>query len=257
MKNKYKLLSVLLCVVLLFTLTGCGNTNNEGKTSTTNNEEENETITDAKQVDFDLSKIKNIEKVDNENITTSDKILTKGIEVYYTTLKEKEKIIVFVKNNNDVAISTRVYIEFFNKDNESIGSCSPIDFDWVNSGTIDIGYNWNAYHLNFDKFDHIIVKASCSHYDNCINVYDSLELIDFKMDYENRKINYEISTKENYEEQINTHLAILYYKNNEIVDGKVEKVTFYKESSTTEESYISKTKFDSYSAFITDGYLYM
>lgn len=238
MKKLKGICSLFICILILTLVVGCGNNSDNNSSSGsitasgTNNSSSGSNSSSSSQV--------------------STKELEKNVETYGAVSKH-DKLIVFVKNNNKVAVDMEIEVEFYDKDGNIVGSDAD-DLKAVGSNSEvavemwDTPSSWDNYKLYVDleQTDEICY-------------FDKVTLT-----HSNTGEQIAAQVKNNSEDTIEyIKVAVVYYQGDEVVgiDDGIESDIKPGRSANFNldfpyDSKYNKVRFDTYKVFITGAYSY-
>ncbi len=228
-----KLYLLLLVAILTFSITtGCSNNgeNNEGtNTSTgTNDQAEN---TNPQNPSVDLA----------QNVSSSG------------TMTQEGKLVVLVKNNNNVAVDLDIEVEFYDADGLIAGSDS--DSLMAVGANAEVAVEMYSTPESFDNYK-IYVDVTATEQ---ISYFDKVELV-----HNNNGEEIVVQVKNNSQDEIDyIEVGIVYYQGDKVVgydydneiDIKPERSANFSLYYPHDDDY-DDVNFDTYKVFINEAYSY-
>lgn len=215
-----KSIIVIICLCLLFGITGCSSTSN---TNTSNEKNISNNISNFKD---SLSK----------NINSNGAVTKKG------------KLIVFVENKNDVNVDMKIEVEFYDENNNIIGN----DSEEINAVGSNSKIAIDMYSTP-DKFDNYKIFIDAKETTD-ISYFDKIEI---KHNSSGNAIAVQAINNSNEDiEYIGT--SIVFYKDNNVIgydDGIKDNIAPTRSANftfnyPTDKKY-QKVEFDNYEIFLT------
>lgn len=225
---KKNLLRLFACAFLIITLTGCSDkeeSNSAKPNSTGNNNKTNEVS------NSDLEK----------NITTSAEV------------SKRDRLIVFVKNDNKVAVDMNVEVEFYDKDNNIVGSDTKTLTAVGKNAEVAIEM-WDTP----ESFDNYKIYVDVE------NTREKCYFDDLEVKHNDTGEQVAVQIKNNSEDTIEyVSATIVYYQNNKVVgydddmesDVKAGRSANFNFDYPYDNNY-DDVKYDSYKVFIAEAYSY-
>ena len=228
-----KLYLLLLVAILTFSITtGCSNNgeNNEGtNTSTgTNDQAEN---TNPQNPSVDLA----------QNVSSSG------------TMTQEGKLVVLVKNNNNVAVDLDIEVEFYDADGLIAGSDS--DSLMAVGANAEVAVEMYSTPESFDNYKIYVDVATTEQ----ISYFDKVELV-----HNNNGEEIVVQVKNNSQDEIDyIEVGIVYYQGDKVVgydydneiDIKPERSANFNLYYPHDDDY-DDVNFDTYKVFINEAYSY-
>lgn len=231
---KKNLLSLLILVVLVVGLTGCSDKQeNSSGTNTATGTNNNSSVNNNQQ---------NVSGSELEkNITSSGAVTDLG------------KLVVFVKNNNKVAVDMEIEVEFYDVNGTIVGSDSD-DLQAVGANAEIAIDMWSTP----SSFDNYKIYVDVEQADE-ISYFDNVELV-----HNNNGKEIAVQIKNNSNDTIEYITAsVVYYQGDKVVgyDDSIESdIKSGRSANFTLDFPYNKNykdvKFDNYKVFITEAYSY-
>ena len=232
-----------LCVIgvistLFLFCTGCSTKNNNGSVEGANT---------ASGKNTNANSSSNTSSGTNDSVELEKNLVTSG------AVTKKGKLVVFVTNNNKIAVDYEIEAEFYDKDGNIVGSDKEnVDCAGANS---EIAIELWSTPERFDTYQiYVDVEAT----DN-IPYYDKIEI-----KHNNTKRHVAIQVKNNSNDTIEyMDVSVVYYKDGVVVgynedsayDVKSGRSGNFEVSHPTDRDY-DDIKYDTYKVFVNNAYTY-